>query len=109
MITGIKPFSPTIKSKTLTYISLIRSYVVPVIDVHTHMLSQDYLQLLSQQGGEKYQIKATKSGQKSILMKISKQKKENLSQLTKILVVLTNVKESQHVRNDFRNAYLKSI
>jgi len=41
---------------------------VPVIDVHTHMLSQDYLQLLSQQGGEKYQIKATKSGQKSIFM-----------------------------------------
>lgn len=39
-----------------------------VIDVHTHMLSEEYLALLSANGGPKYERKATRAGQDSIFM-----------------------------------------
>ncbi len=39
-----------------------------VIDVHTHMLTQNYLEMLNKHGGEKYSVKATKAGQDSIFM-----------------------------------------
>lgn len=41
---------------------------MPVIDVHTHMLSRQYLDLLSRHGGEKYELKPTKAGQESVFM-----------------------------------------
>ncbi len=37
-----------------------------VIDVHTHMLTREYLELLSRHGGEKYSVKPTPAGQESI-------------------------------------------
>ncbi|HEY8268067.1 MAG TPA: hypothetical protein VIG34_05345, partial [Xanthobacteraceae bacterium] len=38
---------------------------MPVIDVHTHMLSRDFLALLQEQGGH-YKIAKTKAGQETI-------------------------------------------
>lgn len=37
-----------------------------VIDVHTHMLTREYLALLSEHGGEKYDVKPTAAGQESV-------------------------------------------
>lgn len=39
-----------------------------VIDVHTHMLTRDYLAFLDEHGGPKYEHKPTKAGQDSIWM-----------------------------------------
>lgn len=39
-----------------------------VIDVHTHMLTGEYLALLDQHGGSKYELKPTSAGQDSIYM-----------------------------------------
>ena len=39
-----------------------------VIDVHTHMLTGEYLALLGQHGGSKYELKPTSAGQESIYM-----------------------------------------
>ena len=39
---------------------------MPVIDVHTHMLTRPYLDLLRRHGGVKYEIKPTKAGQDTI-------------------------------------------
>ena len=39
-----------------------------VIDVHTHMLSRDYLDLLARHGGPKYELKPTRAGQDSVFM-----------------------------------------
>lgn len=39
-----------------------------VIDVHTHMLTKDYLDFLDKHGGPKYEHKPTKAGQDSIWM-----------------------------------------
>ena len=39
-----------------------------VIDVHTHMLTRDYLAFLDQHGGPKYECKPTRAGQESIFM-----------------------------------------
>ena len=41
---------------------------MPVIDVHTHMLPLDYLELLKQYGGEKYTVKKTPAGELTIYM-----------------------------------------
>lgn len=37
-----------------------------VIDVHTHMLTRDYLDLLAKHGGDKYDVKPTSAGQESV-------------------------------------------
>lgn len=39
-----------------------------VIDVHTHMLTEEYLGFLAEHGGPKYELKPTKAGQNSIYM-----------------------------------------
>lgn len=39
-----------------------------VIDVHTHMLTREYLDFLTEKGGPKYECKPTKAGQESIHM-----------------------------------------
>ena len=39
-----------------------------VIDVHTHMLTEEYLGFLAEHGGPKYELKLTKAGQNSIYM-----------------------------------------
>ena len=39
-----------------------------VIDVHTHMLTRQYLEFLDEHGGPKYECKPTKAGQESIFM-----------------------------------------
>ena len=39
-----------------------------VIDVHTHMLTREYLAFLDEHGGPKYECKPTKAGQESIWM-----------------------------------------
>lgn len=39
-----------------------------VIDVHTHMLTRDYLAFLTRHGGPKYECKPTRAGQESIYM-----------------------------------------
>ena len=39
-----------------------------VIDVHTHMLTREYLGFLDEHGGPKYECKPTKAGQESIWM-----------------------------------------
>jgi aminocarboxymuconate-semialdehyde decarboxylase len=39
-----------------------------VIDVHTHMLTRDYLDVLARHGGPKYECKPTPAGQDSIYM-----------------------------------------
>ena len=39
-----------------------------VIDVHTHMLTREYLGFLGEHGGPKYECKPTKAGQESIWM-----------------------------------------
>ena len=39
-----------------------------VIDVHTHMLTREYLDFLSQNGGPKYECKPTRAGQDTIFM-----------------------------------------
>lgn len=39
-----------------------------VIDVHTHMLTRDYLEFLDKHGGPKYELKPTPAGQDSIYM-----------------------------------------
>lgn len=39
---------------------------MPVIDVHTHMLTLDYLELLRAHGGPKYTLRKTKAGQDTI-------------------------------------------
>ena len=39
-----------------------------VIDVHTHMLTMEYLEFLDQHGGPKYEHKPTPAGQDSIWM-----------------------------------------
>jgi aminocarboxymuconate-semialdehyde decarboxylase len=39
-----------------------------VIDVHTHMLSLDWLEQLGIHGGDNYQVKATRAGQRTIQM-----------------------------------------
>ena len=39
-----------------------------VIDIHTHMLTRGYLDLLNRHGGPKYECKPTKAGQESIHM-----------------------------------------
>lgn len=39
-----------------------------VIDVHTHMLTREYLDFLTQHGGPKYECKPTKAGQESVHM-----------------------------------------
>ncbi len=39
-----------------------------VIDVHTHMLTREYLDYLTQYGGPKYECKPTRAGQESIYM-----------------------------------------
>ena len=41
---------------------------MPVVDVHTHMLPLDYLELLKQYGGEKYTVKKTPAGELTIYM-----------------------------------------
>ena len=41
---------------------------MPVIDVHTHMLTRDYLEFLTLHGGSKYETKPTPAGQESIYM-----------------------------------------
>jgi len=41
---------------------------MPVIDVHTHMISQEWLDLLRKHGGPKYSVKPTRAGQESIFM-----------------------------------------
>ncbi|QTD55830.1 amidohydrolase family protein [Parasphingorhabdus cellanae] len=41
---------------------------MPVIDVHTHMISQPWLDLLHQHGGPKYSIGETAAGQETIFM-----------------------------------------
>lgn len=41
---------------------------MPVIDVHTHMISQPWLDLLSRHGGPKYEVKKTKAGQDTVFM-----------------------------------------
>src|SRR5262245_21928925 len=37
-----------------------------VIDVHTHMLTREYLALLSKHGGDTFEIRPTKAGQLSV-------------------------------------------
>ncbi len=37
-----------------------------VIDVHTHMLTLDYVEMLKQHGGDKYDVKATKAGEPTV-------------------------------------------
>lgn len=39
-----------------------------VIDVHTHMLTREYLAFLNEHGGPKYEFKPTEAGQESIYM-----------------------------------------
>ena len=39
-----------------------------VIDVHTHMLTREYLAFLGEHGGPRYEIKPTRAGQESIFM-----------------------------------------
>ena len=39
---------------------------MPVIDVHTHMLTLDYLELLRANGTGKYSLKKTKAGQDAV-------------------------------------------
>ncbi len=39
-----------------------------VIDVHTHMLTREYLDFLTEHGGPKYECKPTRAGQESIYM-----------------------------------------
>lgn len=41
---------------------------MPVIDVHTHMISEEWLALLRLHGGPKYEVKKTPAGQDSIYM-----------------------------------------
>ena len=41
---------------------------MPVIDVHTHMLTREYLRFLTEYGGPKYECKPTRAGQESIFM-----------------------------------------
>jgi len=39
-----------------------------VVDVHTHMLTLDWIDLLRQRGGPRYEVKKTKAGQDTIWM-----------------------------------------
>ena len=39
-----------------------------VVDVHTHMLTLDWIELLRTKGGERYEVKKTKAGQDTIWM-----------------------------------------
>jgi aminocarboxymuconate-semialdehyde decarboxylase len=39
-----------------------------VIDIHTHMLTRDYLDFLTEHGGPKYESKPTAAGQESVHM-----------------------------------------
>ena len=39
-----------------------------VVDVHTHMLTLEWIALLRQKGGERYEVKKTKAGQDTIWM-----------------------------------------
>jgi aminocarboxymuconate-semialdehyde decarboxylase len=39
-----------------------------VVDVHTHMLTLDWIDLLRQRGGPRYEVKKTKAGQETIWM-----------------------------------------
>lgn len=39
-----------------------------VIDVHTHMLTREYLAFLDEHGGPKYECKPSRAGQESIFM-----------------------------------------
>ncbi|MBL4721378.1 MAG: amidohydrolase [Alphaproteobacteria bacterium] len=41
---------------------------MPVIDVHTHMLGQEWLNLLREHGAPKYEVKDTKAGQETVFM-----------------------------------------
>lgn len=40
----------------------------PVIDVHTHMLSEEWVAMLRDHGGPKYEVKPTKAGQESVYL-----------------------------------------
>jgi aminocarboxymuconate-semialdehyde decarboxylase len=42
---------------------------VPVIDVHTHMLSQPWVDELRKHGGPKYEVKPTRAGQESVYLR----------------------------------------
>ena len=37
-----------------------------VVDVHTHMLTLDWIELLRTRGGERYEVKKTRAGQDTI-------------------------------------------
>jgi len=39
-----------------------------VVDVHTHMLTLDWIELLRERGGPRYEVKKTKAGQETIWM-----------------------------------------
>ena len=41
---------------------------MPVIDVHTHMLTREYLRFLTEYGGPKYECRPNRAGQESIFM-----------------------------------------
>ena len=42
---------------------------VPVIDVHTHMLSEAWVAELRKHGGPKYEVKPTKAGQETVFLR----------------------------------------
>ena len=42
---------------------------VPVIDVHTHMLSEAWVSALREHGGPKYEVKPTKAGQETVFLR----------------------------------------
>lgn len=42
---------------------------VPVIDVHTHMLSEAWVASLREHGGAKYEVKPTKAGQETVFLR----------------------------------------
>jgi len=37
-----------------------------VVDVHTHMLTLDWIELLRTRGGDRYEVKQTRAGQETI-------------------------------------------
>ena len=48
--------------------SIIPEPSMTVVDVHTHMLTLDWIELLRERGGPRYEVKKTKAGQETIWM-----------------------------------------
>jgi aminocarboxymuconate-semialdehyde decarboxylase len=57
---------PAVVSGPLKYLEFHGDVLMTVIDVHTHMLTREYLELLTAEGGPKYEVKPTKAGQESV-------------------------------------------